>query len=293
MAVTFTYRVEDGVNFKQRAVTDADVLAAEKHLGVTFPREFRAFLIAHDAPTPEPAWFPTVDSQWCGPIASFISTWQPTGRGGIGRSPCIEHLTEAHRDMEKLHHQYIVIAQMLTHPNTLLLSTGPDDFGAVYAWRPLDKKFQQAQLLSVANNFDAFLQLLADPPRDVLKRFELVRSGQVSSQRAPADNYAGPEARRWLRASRNVAALAVNHFGGTENAREFVDELYRLGATKVLVPETSIQKDDGGPYADALVVELPADAALCAAVCLRCEKELDVREPLDPNDPNPVYLWWD
>jgi SMI1 / KNR4 family (SUKH-1) len=274
-------------------VTGADVLAAEKQLGVTFPPEFRAFLIARDAPRPEPAWFPTVDSQWCGPIASFISTWQPTGRGGIGRSPCIEHLTEAHRDMEKLHNQYIVIAQMLTHPNTLLLSTGPDDFGAVYAWRPLDKKFQQAQLLSVANNFDAFLQLLADPPRDVLRRFDDLRSGQVSSQRAAADNYAGPEARRWLRASRNAAALAVNHFGATDIAQEFVEELYRLGATKVLVPETSIQQDDGGPYADALVVELPADAALRAAVCLRCEKELDVREPLDPNDPNPVYLWWD
>jgi hypothetical protein len=293
MAVTFTYWVDEGVNFKQRAVSEADVLAAEKQLGVRFPPEFRAFLIARDAPTPKPAWFPTVDSQWCGPIASFISTWQPTGRGGIGRSPCIEHLTEAHRDMDKLHNEYVVIAQMLTHPNTVLLSTGPDDFGAVYAWRPLDKKFRPEHLLSVAKNFDAFLLLLADPPRDVLRRFEQLRTGQVSSQRPPADNYAGPEARRWLRRNRNVAALAVNHFGGSNKAQEFVEELYRLGATKVLIPETSIQKDDGGPYADALVVELPEDAAARAAVCLRCEQELDVQEPLDPNDLNPVYLWWD
>jgi hypothetical protein len=35
------------------------------------------------------------------------------------------------------------------------------------------------------------------------------------------------------------------------------------------------------------------DRVARAAVCLRCEKELDVPELVDPNDPNPVYLWWD
>jgi len=274
-------------------VSDADVRAAEQYLGVSLPPEFRAFLITRDGPTPQPAWFPTASSRWCGPILYFISTWQPTGRGGIGRSICIEHLTEAHRNMDKLHKQHVVIAQMATHPGTLLLSTGARDFGAVYAWRPLDKRFQKDHLLPVAKSFNAFLALLADPPPDVLAKFEQQKPGGVRSLRPPAENYAGPEARHWLRRNRNAAALAVNHFGGTGSAQEFVEELYRLGATNVLIPENSIQKDDGGPYADVLVVELPSDTAVRAALCQRCEQELDEREPLDPDDPNPLFLWWD
>jgi SMI1 / KNR4 family (SUKH-1) len=293
VAVAFTYRFEEYMDFRQREVSDADVQAAERQLGVSLPPEFRAFLIARDSPTPEPAWFPTTNSQWCGPIHSFISTWNPTGRGGIGRSPCIEHLTEAYRDMDKLHKQYVAIAEMMTHPSVLLLSTGARDFGAVFAWRPLDKRFQKDHLLPVANSFGAFLELLADPPRDVLAKFEGQKRGDVRSLRAPAENYAGPEARGWLGRNRNAAALAVNHFGGTGSAQAFVEELYRLGATNVLVPENTIQKDDGGPYSDALVVELPPDAAARTALCQRCEQELDEREPLDPNDPNPLFLWWD
>lgn len=293
MAVTFTYRFEEYLDLRQRQVTDADVRAAEQYLGVSLPPEFREFLIARDGPTPQPAWFPTASAQWCGPILYFISTWQPTGRGGIGRGICIEHLTAANRDMYKLPKQYIEIAQMATHPGTLLLSTGAKDFGAVYAWRPLDKRFQRDQLLPVANSFNAFLDLLADPPSDVLANFERLKRGVARSLRAPAENYAGPEARHWLRRNRNAAALAVNHFGGTGSAEAFVEELYQLGATNVLVPENCIEKDDGGPYADVLVVELPSDAAVRIALCQRCERELDEREPLDPDDPNPLFLWWD
>jgi hypothetical protein len=85
----------------------------------------------------------------------------------------------------------------------------------------------------------------------------------------------------------------VNHFLSTGAAREFVDELYAIGAVKVLIPENTIQKDDGGPYADSLVVELPAAEDLRAAVCLRCEQELDLPERFDRDDLNPLYLWWD
>jgi hypothetical protein len=51
--------------------------------------------------------------------------------------------------------------------------------------------------------------------------------------------------------------------------------------------------DDGGPYADSLVVELPAAEAARAALCERCEHELDLPERLERDDPNPLYLWWD
>jgi hypothetical protein len=107
------------------------------------------------------------------------------------------------------------------------------------------------------------------------------------------DDYDGPEARHWLRRNRNVAALAANHFPSTAAARQFVEELYRLGAPRVFIAEDCIQDhDDQGPYADALVVVLPADAMAREAVCRRCERELDEPETIDANDPNPIFLWW-
>ena len=73
-----------------------------------------------------------------------------------------------------------------------------------------------------------------------------------------------------------------------------MDELYAAGATRVLIPADHIQEeDDNGPYADALVVFLPATRELRAAVCLRCQREMDEPDVLDANDVNPVFLWWD
>jgi SMI1 / KNR4 family (SUKH-1) len=295
MAVTYVYLMEDYIDFRKRAVTEDDVQEAERELRVSLPEEYRQFLIARDGPTPEPAWFQARDGRWCGPIVAFYSTWRPLGRGDIGRSPCLEHLTEYHRSDQKLPKPYVAIAQMTTHPNTLLLSTASADFGAVYAWRPLDKRFHVEQLLPVAGSFSAFLELLADPPTEVRAQVEArAERRDPTLGRPPAEDYDGPEARAWLRRNRNPAALGANHFGGTDAGRQFVDELYALGAAKVLIPENSIQKnDDEGPYADALVVLLPTDAVARAQLCSRCEQELDLPEPIDPNDPNPIYLWWD
>jgi SMI1 / KNR4 family (SUKH-1) len=295
MTVKFTYRIDDGIDFRQRAVTKEDVRAAELDLQVSLPPDYREFLITWDGPTPEPAWFPAADGKWCGPVFAFLSTWRPLGRGGIGRSPCLEHVTEYHRSEQKLPRPYVAIAQMLTHPGTLLLSTARADFGAVYAWRPLEKSFHVDQLLPVASSFPAFLELLAEPPAEVRARFEIQASRRDRNVGRPsADEYDGPEAQAWLRSNRNPAALAANHFRGTDAVRRFVDELYALGAANVLIPENSIQKnDDDGPYADALVVVLPTGAAARAELCSRCERELDVPEPFDAKDPNPIYLWWD
>jgi hypothetical protein len=295
MAVTFTYKTDDGFDFRKRSVTEIDIEAAERYLGVALPQEFRQFLIEHDNPTPEPAWLPMEGSKWCGPILAFYSTWQPFGRGGIGRSPCLEHLTQYHRNEHKLPKHYIAIAQMLTHPNTLLLSAGRADFGAVYAWRPCDKRFKHDQTSHVSNSLKAMLGMLSEPPAEVRSQFEQrLRDRGRPSSRPPIDDYEGPEARRWLRRNRNPAALGANHFLSTDAARKFVDELYAMGAVKVLIPENTIQKeDDDGPYADSLVVQLPSNAAVRAALCLRCEEELDLPERFDQDDSNPLYLWWD
>jgi len=109
-----------------------------------------------------------------------------------------------------------------------------------------------------------------------------------------------PEARAWLRENRNRTALATNRFGPTGAARAFVDELYCAGAEGVYV--TSIYDEpervaaEGGPYADALIVNPPADPARRAGVVALCRAESE-REGLDWTDDDdgdaPVLLWWD
>jgi hypothetical protein len=298
MAVTFNYQTDLGLH--QRRVAPADVAAAEQYLGLSLPPEFRDFLVTHDGPTPSPGWFPAAGPTgpaWCGPIHSFLSTYQPLGRGGIGRSPCLEHFTQTCREWEKLPAGYVAIAQMMTHPSTLLISTAGADRGAVYAWRVGTKRFRPDQLVRAAGSFPEFLGLLAEPPADVAARFgQAVRdhAAGVPERRPAEDQYDGPEARKWLRRNGNPAALAANHFDSTDAARRFVEELYAAGARRVLIAGDSIQdEDDGGPYADAIVVLLPTDAAARAAVCRRCERELDEPETIDADDPNPIFLWWD
>ncbi len=106
----------------------------------------------------------------------------------------------------------------------------------------------------------------------------------------------GPEALEWLRNNKNESALASNRFRETPNAIRFVEELYAAGAEKVVVPEDSIRdEEEDGPYADALVVTMPADPAKRKQVFDICAKELK-REGINPktvkND-DVIYLWWD
>ncbi|ODG89803.1 MULTISPECIES: hypothetical protein [Bacillaceae] len=71
------------------------------------------------------------------------------------------------------------------------------------------------------------------------------------------------EALEWLKSNNNPSAFATNRFGETINAINFVEKLYELGAGKVCVVGISDEKDriedEGGPYADSLLVELPED----------------------------------
>jgi hypothetical protein len=111
----------------------------------------------------------------------------------------------------------------------------------------------------------------------------------------------GPEAWKWLRTNQNRSALASNRFSSTEEALEFVDKLYAMGAKRVLVPKDSIQNDSKtiqhqrGPYADALIVELDpeADPSELIQVCAE-EFEGDNEDfPGEPIDGKWLYFWWD
>ena len=122
--------------------------------------------------------------------------------------------------------------------------------------------------------------------------------GQTEGAAAPVT---GPEALGWLRENRNESALASNRFGETRHAVRFVEELYSSGARLVIVPNESINSDDdfvtgeGGPYADALFVNLPDDEVKRKAVIAICQRELK-REGFKLEEGmsgGQIYLWWD
>lgn len=116
---------------------------------------------------------------------------------------------------------------------------------------------------------------------------------------APAPNpHSGPEARQWLKENGNPHALATNRFDSKQDAVKFVESLYEAGATKVFVPNDSIndteaERFDGGPYADAVVVEF--DPKTAARLVPLLQREIDEQGGGDPFAvPNGwALLWWD
>jgi hypothetical protein len=297
MAVTFGYRTDLGL--VRRQVGESDLAAAERELGARLPNDFRAFVRTYDGPTPSPGWFPVVSGEkitWFGPILHFLSTAGPAVKRLGPRSCCLETLTNGSREMEGLPAHFVVIAQLATQSSTLLLSTAATDYGAVYAWRVRAMRFSLEQITRVAESFTELLGMLREPAPEAAAQFHAsVLAHQSGSGHRPGpEEYGGPEARSWLGQNRNPAPLAANHFGTAAAAQRFVEELYTAGATRVIIAETNIQpEDDLGPYADAVVVFLPADRAAREAVCRRCERELEEPEPIDDADANPVFLWWD
>jgi hypothetical protein len=111
----------------------------------------------------------------------------------------------------------------------------------------------------------------------------------------------GPEAKQWLERNRNPSAFASNRFGTTENAIAFVAAIYDAGASYVLIPKDSIcpemEAEEGGPYADAMVIDL--EATKDTSEVIRLYKDEAVSEGYDLSAENPVvdgrwlYMWWD
>ena len=113
--------------------------------------------------------------------------------------------------------------------------------------------------------------------------------------RLPESAAQGPEALNWLRKSQNESALASNRFPETRDAMSFVQELYRAGAKRVVVPNDSITDDGVEVYADALVVTLPDDPAKRDRVWKLCAREIarEGERPPASTDEKHVLLWWD
>jgi hypothetical protein len=107
------------------------------------------------------------------------------------------------------------------------------------------------------------------------------------------------EARAWLAANANPYPFAGNRFESKAAAAAFVDSLYALGADTVYVlnveQDSARLRDEGGPYADALLVRLPGERAVrdrLFAVYAR-EAELEGFEPDPDRAQQYLYFWWD
>ena len=113
------------------------------------------------------------------------------------------------------------------------------------------------------------------------------------------DNYDGPEALHWLEQNKNVYALASNHFESTIKVIEFVKLLYSKGAKEVRISKESIRDDEktisneGGPYADAIVVVLPLEKDKAKDILELCQKESDPGYDKPEIKDNMIFLWWD
>src|SRR4051812_5287026 len=96
-----------------------------------------------------------------------------------------------------------------------------------------------------------------------------VALGACSSRLDSDDEYVARlrkvPARAWLDTNNNSFPLASNRFRTAADARAFVENLFRTGAAEVYVgnpmEDPARVKEEGGPYADILVIVLPSDPA--------------------------------
>jgi hypothetical protein len=105
-----------------------------------------------------------------------------------------------------------------------------------------------------------------------------------------------PEACAWLLSNYNPSALPTNKFQTTARALAFVYELYAAGAMEVLIDNImdDVRPNDGGPYADSLIVRLPDDGHQRWRLIERCHWEVEGEADGTCHERgDSLYLWWD
>lgn len=109
-----------------------------------------------------------------------------------------------------------------------------------------------------------------------------------------------PEAREWLTHNPNPWPFAGNRFAGPHEALIFVNLLYELGAVRVLVDNIFDEawriEENGGPYADTLIVELPEDVEARAKLHELHEVEIVEKQGLELDrylEEDTLIFWWD
>ncbi len=113
-------------------------------------------------------------------------------------------------------------------------------------------------------------------------------------------NAPAKEARTWLMQNGSDRCFAGNRFYDRQEALDFVNRLYELGALLVMVDnildEPYRLREQGGPYADTLEVYLPPEAKARGDLTAVFEHELSERQGLDLDkyrQPELLIFWWD
>lgn len=107
------------------------------------------------------------------------------------------------------------------------------------------------------------------------------------------------EARSWLKNNKNKSALATNRFNDTKTAQKFVEQLYQLGALEVIIDNILDEKwrvqKEGGPYADSLIIKLPADTQKRIELFKIFNQEFKHENFENEKDmgQEKIMLWWD
>lgn len=106
------------------------------------------------------------------------------------------------------------------------------------------------------------------------------------------------EAREWFskNAGKNKFAFAGNCFGSTEDAKAFVEDLYRLGAMEVFVggryADEWRMEEEGGEYAATLYIILPEtipEELMLKMIAIHPDEADIVKQ----GGRKMIRLWWD
>lgn len=123
----------------------------------------------------------------------------------------------------------------------------------------------------------------------------------IHNQQLRKNYYTGPEAITWLKNNQNPSALASSRFHTTEKATDFVNSLYCAGAVEVLIPKACIYdepetiKEEGGPYANALLIVMPKEKSSIKTIIAICSSDIKKEggNPFLDQFQKKIILWWD
>jgi cell wall assembly regulator SMI1 len=184
------------------AVSDADLAAVERRLGVHFPDDYRAFLLRHNGGVPRPGRFrmsrqaAEAGMEW-GRVTRFYSVGAGPGEGYKGGD--LESIFRTMQEFGFLPDRMVPIA-LVDDPvdgGTLCISVRGTDRGRVY-YHPELEGYDEETGYAVCKSFAAFLDRLAGKTGRAPAWVAAVRGGDLDSLRQwldgggdPAERYDG------------------------------------------------------------------------------------------------------
>jgi ankyrin repeat protein len=186
------------------AVSDADLAAVERRLGVHFPDDYRAFLLRHNGGVPRPGRFrisreaAEAGMEW-GQVTRFYSVGTGAGPGRQARD--LENTFRTLQEFSGLPDRLVPIADVNDplEGGTLWISVRGTDRGRVY-YHPEFEAFDET-VYAVCKSFGAFLDRLAGKTGRAPAWVAAVRGGDLDSVRQwldgggdPAERYDGRSA---------------------------------------------------------------------------------------------------